>query len=139
MQISARNQIVGVVQDIVLGEVNAQISLKLKSGNILTSTITNSAVQNLGLELFDEVVAVIKSSNVLISNQGEFKISARNILKGEIEQINLSKVNSEVIINIGDEDKVVAVITTESINNMKLEVGTKVDAIIKASDIMIGR
>ena len=139
MQISARNQIVGVVQDIVLGEVNAQISLKLKSGNILTSTITNSAVQNLGLELFDEVVAVIKSSNVLISNQSEFKISARNILKGEIEQINLSKVNSEVIINIGDEDKVVAVITTESIKNMKLEVGTKVDAIIKASDIMIGR
>ncbi|RXK08807.1 molybdenum-binding protein, partial [Halarcobacter bivalviorum] len=127
------------VQDIVLGEVNAQISLKLKSGNILTSTITNSAVQNLGLELFDEVVAVIKSSNVLISNQSEFKISARNILKGEIEQINQSKVNSEVIINIGNEDKVVAVITTESINNMKLEVGSKVDAIIKESDIMIGR
>ncbi|MFA7022825.1 TOBE domain-containing protein, partial [Aliarcobacter sp.] len=37
------------------------------------------------------------------------------------------------------EDKVVAVITTESIKNMKLEVGSKVDAIIKASDIMIGR
>jgi molybdate transport system regulatory protein len=43
------------------------------------------------------------------------------------------------VINIGNEDKVVTVITTSSIKNMNLKVGSKVDAIIKASDIMIGR
>ncbi|WP_418184679.1 TOBE domain-containing protein [Aliarcobacter vitoriensis] len=139
MQISARNQIIGVVDNISLGAVNAEIEIKLKSGNSIVSIITNNSVENLGLKIGDEVIAVIKSSNVLLSTQSDLKLSARNSLKGTIEDISLGAVNAEVVINIGDKDKIVAVVTANSVSNMKLEIGTKVDAIIKASDIMIGR
>ncbi|QKF72241.1 transcriptional regulator, ModE family [Aliarcobacter faecis] len=139
MQISARNQIVGIVENISLGAVNAEVQIKLKSGNRLVSIITNSSIENLGLTIDDEVVAVIKSSNVLLSTESNLKLSARNSLKGTIEEISLGAVNAEVVINIGNEDKVVAIVTANSIKNMDLQIGTKVDAIIKASDIMIGK
>lgn len=139
MQISARNQIIGIVEKITLGAVNAEVLIKIKSGNTLVSIITNTATENLEINVGDEVIAVIKSSNVLLSTEANLKISARNTLKGEIETINQGEINSEVVINIGNEDKVVTVITTSSIKNMNLKVGSKVDAIIKASDIMIGR
>ena len=113
--------------------------IKIKSGNTLVSIITNTATENLEINVGDEVIAVIKSSNVLLSTEANLKISARNTLKGEIEAINQGEINSEVVINIGNEDKVVTVITTSSIKSMNLKVGSKVDAIIKASDIMIGR
>ena len=139
MQISARNQIIGIVEKITLGAVNAEVLIKIKSGNTLVSIITNTATENLEINVGDEVIAVIKSSNVLLSTEANLKISARNTLKGEIEAINQGEINSEVVINVGNEDKVVTVITTSSIKNMNLKVGSKVDAIIKASDIMIGR
>ena len=139
MQISARNQIIGTIEKISLGAVNAEIQMKLKSGKSIVSIITNSSVENLGLAINDEVVAVIKSSNVLLSTQTNLKLSARNSLNGNIEEINIGSVNAEVVVNIGNEDKIVAIVTINSIENMNLKIGTTVDVIIKASDIMIGK
>lgn len=138
MQISARNQIIGKIVEINLGSVNVQITLELKSGKKLVSIITLNSVENLGLNLDDEVVALIKSSNILISTDTNLKISARNTLRGKIENINKGDVNSEVTIDV-DGDKVVTVLTTNSLENLNLKIGLEVDAIIKASDIMIGR
>ena len=139
MQISARNQIIGTIEKISLGAVNAEIQMKLKSGKSIVSIITNSSVENLGLAMNDEVVAVIKSSNVLLSTQTNLKLSARNSLNGNIEEIIIGSVNAEVVVNIGNEDKIVAIVTINSIENMGLKVGASVDVIIKASDIMIGK
>ena len=140
MQISARNQIIGTIEKISLGAVNAEIQMKLKSGKSIISIITNNSVENLGLAINDEVVAVVKSNNVLLSTtQNNLQINEINSLKGNIEEINIDSVNAEVVVNIGNEDKIVAIVTINSIENMNLKIGTKVDAIIKASDIMIGR
>ena len=139
MQISARNQIIGTIEKISLGAVNAEIQMKLKSGKSIVSIITNSSVENLGLAINDEVIAVIKSSNVLLSTQTNLKLSARNSLNGNIEEIVIGSVNAEVVVNIGNEDKIVAIVTINSIENMGLKVGASVDVIIKASDIMIGK
>ena len=139
MQISARNQIVGIIENITNGAVNSEVELKLKGENKIVSIITNSAVDNLDLNKGDEVVAVIKSSNVLLSTETNLKLSARNCLKGTIEAINVGAINAEVIVNIGNGDKVVSIVTMNSIEKMGLKVGISVDAIIKASDIMIGK
>ena len=140
MQISARNQIIGTIEKISLGAVNSEIQMKLKSGKSIVSIITNSSVENLGLAINDEVVAVIKSNNVLLSTtQNDSKINEINNLKGNIEEINIGSVNAEVVVNIGNEDKIVAIVTINSIENMGLKVGASVDVIIKASDIMIGK
>ena len=139
MQISARNQLMGKIGEIKQAKVNAEVSIVLKSGVVLVSTITNSAVEELGLEIGDEVVGIIKASSVLISNTLEIATSARNKLGGVITDIKLGDVNAQVSVDIGQNDVVVATITSESVKHLGLSVGKKVCAIIKSSSILIGK
>ena len=139
MQISARNQLMGKIGEIKQAKVNAEISIVLKSGVVLVSTITNSAVEELGLEIGDEVVGIIKASSVLISNTLDIATSARNKLGGVITDIKLGDVNAQVSVDIGQNDVVVATITSESVKHLGLSVGKKVCAIIKSSSILIGK
>jgi molybdate transport system regulatory protein len=43
------------------------------------------------------------------------------------------------VIDIGNSDKIASVITVNSIESLGLAVGSKVSAVIKASDVMIGK
>lgn len=66
MKLSTRNQIKGKVVEIVKGTVSAKVKIDIGSGNVITSTITVDAVNDLKLEKEDEVIALIKASNVMI-------------------------------------------------------------------------
>lgn len=66
MQISARNTLKGTVKAIKLGEVNAEIVLEIAGGLELTSTITRSSAERLGLEVGKAAYALIKSSDVIV-------------------------------------------------------------------------
>lgn len=139
MQISARNQISGKVELIEHGKINAEIFIKLKSGYTLVSVITNTAANNLNLKIGDEVVAIFKSSTVLITTDITLNISARNKFQGTIDSVNKDEINTELIIDIGNSDKIASVITTSSFERLKIDIGTQVSAIIKASDVIIGK
>jgi len=65
------------------------------------------------------------------------KISARNMLKGKIQQINEGAVNDEVIIELPNGSKIASIITKSSVKNLKLVVGKEVYAVIKASNVII--
>jgi molybdate transport system regulatory protein len=64
------------------------------------------------------------------------KISARNILKGTIENVTEGAVNGVVAIKVGGQT-VKADITMDAINDLGLEAGKEACAIIKASSVMI--
>lgn len=66
------------------------------------------------------------------------KLSARNILKGTVVQINKGAVNTEVIIELPGGEKLVSVITNTSVENLGLQAGKQAYAIIKASNILVG-
>ncbi len=138
MQISARNQLVGVVELIENGKINASIYIKLKSGYTMVSVITNGAVENLNLQVGDEVVAIFKSSSVLLTTDMNLNISARNKVNGVVETIHFGEVNSEVVVNLGG-DLIASVITKNAVGNLDVKVGDKVTAVIKSSDVMIGK
>ncbi len=139
MKISARNQIRGNIVLIQEDSVNAEVYIKLKSGYTIVSNITKASVINLNLKIDDEVTAFFKSSTVLLTKDLTLNISARNKLQGKIESINLGEINCEVIIDIGNSDKIASIVTSYSVKNLNLEVGIDASAIIKASDIMIGK
>ena len=67
------------------------------------------------------------------------EISARNKIKGSIEEITLGSVMAKVKINIGNENVISSVITIESVTDLKLKVGDVVYAIIKSTEVMIGK
>lgn len=66
------------------------------------------------------------------------KISARNVFKGVVKQLEHGAVNSEVVIELPGGLEVVSIITKHSAESMDLAVGKEVYAVIKASNIMIG-
>lgn len=139
MHISARNQLFGKIGEIKKAKVNAEVSIVLKSGVVIVSTITNSAVDELGLKVGNEVVAIIKASSVLLTTVLDLQTSARNKLQGAITDIKKGEVNSQVSIDVGDNDVVVATITTGSVETLELKVGSQVCALIKSSSIILGK
>ena len=64
--ISARNQLVGTVSTIKKGAVNGHVGLELADGSIVTGSITNAAINDLGLEVGAPAVAIIKSTDVIV-------------------------------------------------------------------------
>ncbi|MGD9668604.1 MAG: molybdopterin-binding protein [Hyphomicrobiaceae bacterium] len=66
MKLSARNILAGTVKDIKKGAVAAQVKIDIGGGNVITSTVTVDAVEDLGLQVGKKVSAVIKASEVIL-------------------------------------------------------------------------
>jgi molybdopterin-binding protein len=66
MRLSARNQIKGTVVEVKKGATTSHIRVDIGGGQILTSSITNEAVDELGIKLKEHVTVVIKASDVMI-------------------------------------------------------------------------
>jgi molybdopterin-binding protein len=66
------------------------------------------------------------------------KISARNQIPGTVKSIKKGPVSMEVVITIAGGNEIVSTITTHSAENLKLREGSKVYAIVKASEVMVG-
>jgi molybdopterin-binding protein len=66
------------------------------------------------------------------------RLSARNQLPGRVTAVHLDAVMAEVTIDIGDT-RVVAAITRISAEQLELRAGDAVTAVIKATDILVGK
>jgi molybdopterin-binding protein len=65
MKISARNQLRGKVETVVLGVVTAKVGVRVGE-NLIESVITRQSVEDLGIKVGDEVTAVIKSTEIML-------------------------------------------------------------------------
>ena len=66
------------------------------------------------------------------------KISARNQIPGTVKMIKKGPVSTEVVISIAGGNEIVSSITTTSAEKLNLQEGSKVYAIVKASEVMVG-
>lgn len=66
MKISARNQLKGKIVEITKGATTAHVRIDI-GGAIVTSSITNAAVDDLGLVVGRQAYAVVKASDVMIA------------------------------------------------------------------------
>ncbi len=64
------------------------------------------------------------------------KMSARNRLPGTITEVVKGEAATRVSLQVGD-NHMVALITTESAEELGLEVGKEVTALVKATDVML--
>jgi molybdopterin-binding protein len=77
LQLSARNQLRGVITAIHHGEVMSSVNAVLGAGQPMTAVITRDAATDLDLALDDPVVVIIKSTEVIVAKQGSIGATRR--------------------------------------------------------------
>lgn len=67
------------------------------------------------------------------------KISARNRLKGTVKSVEKGIVTAKVKIEIAAPTSITAVITKEATEELNIKVGDAVEAIVKATEVMVAK
>jgi molybdopterin-binding protein len=67
LKLSARNQIKGKVVEVRKGSTTSHVRIDIGNGVVVTSSITNDAVDDLAIRVGDEATAVIKASDVMVA------------------------------------------------------------------------
>jgi len=138
MKTSARNAYHGTVTQLTDGAVNAEVTVKISDGIDLVAIVTRESVADMDLKPGAAVVALIKSSFVLLATGHEpIGISARNRLLGTVSAITPGAVNDEVTLAFDAGKTLTAIITHGSCIEMGLEVGQPAQALVKASHIIL--
>jgi len=90
--------------------------------------------------LFDrrDLDRLLGADTALPPAAGGLDISARNQLRGTIVSLALDGVMAEVRVRIGDQE-LISIITRGSAERLHLAVGDVVVAVIKSTEVMIGR
>ncbi len=137
LKTSARNQLFGTVTKIKKGAVNGEVELDISDQNKIVAIITNNSIDSLGFSIGEEAYAIIKASWIIVSKEKPQKLSARNIIKTKITAITKGAVNSEIKMGMSGKT-LVAIITNESLENLKFKVNDTAYAIFKASNVILG-
>jgi len=69
MRISARNRLKGRIVEVNKGATTAHVRIDV-NGTIVTASITNAAVDELGLKVGLEAYAIVKASDVMVGVDG---------------------------------------------------------------------
>src|SRR5262245_10079418 len=85
-----------------------------------------------------EELEALLGQPTLAPAKGSLAISARNRLRGRVARLQIDGLMAEVVLRIGDQE-LVSVITRSSAERMGLAVGEEVYAVIKSTEVMIGK
>lgn len=89
------------------------------------------------LEQF-ETLADASATDIKLIRSLMFRTSARNQLSGRVVDIRKGVVNDTVELELPGGERVVASLTSESTQDLGLEVGSEAIALIKASSVLVG-
>jgi len=67
------------------------------------------------------------------------KISARNRLKGIVKEVEKGDIVAKVKMEITSPATITAIISIEAVEDLKIEAGDRVEAVIKATEVMIAK
>lgn len=138
MKISARNQFSGTVKNLHAGAVYAEVEIELKGGQTLVASVTSESAAALGLAPGQHVLALVKAPQIiLVTDFGDYRLSARNQLPGEVVDVKPGAVNAEIGIRLKSGDLMAATVTNESVENLGLKKGQPVTAVFKAGAVIV--
>lgn len=135
MKTSARNQLSGKITELISGAVMTEVKVDVTDDVHICATVTNEGKESLGLTVGDSVLALIKASSIILSKES-LKATARNNIRGKVTEVIKGAVNSEVKIAVGSS-LICAIVTNESINDLSITAGDDINAIFKASSVIL--
>jgi|GEM_PF-122241 len=140
MKTSASNQFSGRITHIKTGKVNDEITVAISPNTSLVASVTSHSAQNMQLSMGDIVFALIQASSIIVlTDIKKGQLSARNQMAGIISALKPGAVNVEVVIDCGDGQTLVTMVTEQSVADMKLKKGAPLLAAFKAGHVMLGK
>ncbi len=136
LQTSADNSFNGNIVNIVEGAVYSSVEVACNYFKIYAS-ISKSSIERMKLKINDNVTALINSDKLVLSSDSSIKLSSRNRFVGTVNAVKKGAVNSEVFINLDNNEKLCVMVTNESVDLMNIAYGTKITALCKASSVFL--
>jgi molybdate transport system regulatory protein len=134
---SARNQFLGTITQIIEGAVNAEVILNL-SGNVqIAALVTIDSIHTLDLSVGKQAYALVKASQVILLNDLNLKVTARNNLAGVVKSILHGAVNTEIALELDGGQLLKALITKEALEEMNIQLGQNLKGVFKANSVLL--
>jgi molybdate transport system regulatory protein len=137
LKLSARNQLTGTITAIEENTVNVIVELTIKNADKLYASITKSSYQELGLQLGDNAIAIIKASSVLLSRTQPI-VGCENVMQGKIIQILSDTTNTEVTLELESKSTITATISNDAFEPLGLKINEEAYAFFNASNVILG-
>jgi len=64
-------------------------------------------------------------------------LSARNRLSGTVKSVSTEGLMGEVVVELDDGQEITSTITSNSVDRLGIEEGDEIDAVIKATEVMV--
>jgi molybdate transport system regulatory protein len=136
---SATNQLFGIITAIQMGAVNAEVLVELKGGEQIVASLALTELKRLELSIGGDVVMLINDPEIIIiTDPGNYPLSARNCLGGTVIRVQYDGVDSEIVINLPSGDSLVATISRVSALALGLSPGVFVHAVFKSNAVILG-
>jgi molybdate transport system regulatory protein len=135
MILSIRNRFTGIVTEIVSGSVMGTVTMEIPGGLSLAATVTMDAIKDLGIGVGTAVEALIKSTDIAVATTEVSGLSIRNKLAGTLVGLDSGGAMSVARIKVGKDVELTAAITRAAAEELKLEPGMSVTALIKSTEV----
>jgi molybdate transport system regulatory protein len=135
MRLSIRNQLAATIVEVNAGQVMSTVKARLAGGREITAAITLEGAEDLGLARGDSVLVLIKSTEVAVATAPVSGLSIRNQLPGTISEVDQGTVMTTVKVDIAGGDILTAAITRDAAEELKLEAGVAVTALVKSTEV----
>jgi molybdate transport system regulatory protein len=138
MRTSARNALRGKVTAITADALNAEVAVAVSADTTIYAMVTAESVRDLGLCTGREAIVLIKAPFVMIApGAAPPATTARNCVRGVVRRREISTVNAEIVLDIGEGKSLAASITAHSATALDLAPGRPACALFDASHVII--
>jgi molybdate transport system regulatory protein len=138
MKTSARNAFHCKVVAIIRAAVNAEVELQVTDASRIVAVITRQSADDLQLAPGRDVIALVKSSFVLLARLDDATgVSVQNRMDGTVLDRVDGGVNTEIDIDIGGGKTLTSVITRHSADALGLRAGEPVSALFDAGHVIL--
>ena len=138
MRTSCRNVLRGTVTAIAGDVLASEVTIQAGAGPLIHALITRDSMAALGLCPGREVVALVKSSFVMLAApEHAARLSTRNRIQGTVARCHIETTAAEVVLDIGSGLSLTASITADAVLDLRLSQGSRAVAFFDPGHVIL--
>ncbi len=134
---SARNQFAGPVCALGDGPAGIEVRIRLDEGSELSSIVTRTSVESLGLRIGTQVMALCKAASVKIHAAPPSRARGMNALAGKVARIAKGDTHAEVNLGLAGGRTITALASFERLRELELKVGSACCATVDPASVIL--